>query len=511
MPAPASPGKHCQPEETMNNAPQASQQSEHEAMARNLLSSARVLLDSVKDLLFIVSIPDHRLIWLNAAAQAYFGKVHALPDALGRRLHEIGCETNRIALFQSHIDQAAAKGAFEVRYHTDIDQKQWLLRFEPVMESGLCTAVAVNGRDVSDLLATQDRLATSESMYRSLFESMGEGAVFQAPDGQIIAVNRAAELIEGRTAAQMMGLTSDSSEWHAIKEDGSPFPGDEHPSMVTLRTGAPQANVVMGIMRPSGERRWISINSQPVQRAEQAGPNAVVTTFHDITERRLLETELRGHIKKLDAALEQTLGAMSDMIEMRDPYTAGHERQVARIAVAIGQQLGWSHEQCTTLRFAALVHDIGKIAVPTEILVKPARLTALEYELVKLHAEHGYRILQGIDFAKHIAVIVRQHHERLDGSGYPLGLEADEILMEARVLAVADVVDSMASHRPYRPGLGMDSALAELTKNAGKFYDTAVVDAFERAVASGLQVGHQSSPLTDTALSCAPANPPRNP
>jgi len=357
------------------------------SLPSQLISSARVLLDSVKDVLFTVSVPDHRLTWLNASAREYFNRMRGVPDAQGCKLQEVASDETRATLFKSYIDQAATQGAFETHYQTDIDQKQWLLRFEPVIEAGRCIAVAVNGHDVSDLLATQERLAKSESMYRSLFESMGEGAVFQAPDGQIIAVNRAAEVIEGRTAEQMMGLTSDSSEWDAIKADGSPFPGEDHPSMVTLRTGEPQTNVVMGILRPSGERRWISINSQPVLPEQPAEPNAVVTTFHDITERRALEAQLRAHIEQLDAALEQTLTAMSDMIEMRDPYTAGHERQVARIAVAIGQQLGWSQEQCTTLRFAALVHDIGKIAVPAEILVKPTRLTEPEYQIVKLHAE----------------------------------------------------------------------------------------------------------------------------
>ena len=144
--------------------------------------------------------------------------------------------------------------------------------------------------------------------------------------------------------------------------------------------------------------------------------------------------------------------------------------------------MGWSEQKCKELEMIGLVHDIGKIGLPAEILSKPSKLSVLEYEIVKAHAEKGYEVLKGVEFPMPVAEIIRQHHERMNGSGYPRGLKGEQILPEARVLAVADVLESMASHRPYRPALGMDAALDELMKNRGTLYDPDVVDALLRLV-----------------------------
>jgi len=160
---------------------------------------------------------------------------------------------------------------------------------------------------------------------------------------------------------------------------------------------------------------------------------------------------------------------------MRDPYTAGHESRSAEIAVAIGRDMGWAEERLDGLRMAAQVHDIGKISIPAEILTKPTQLTAGEWALIHEHPEKGYAILKDIPFPWPIARIVREHHERLDGSGYPLGLKGDAILPEAKVLAVADVVESMASHRPYRPSIKMNIVLREIEKQAGSKLDAEAV------------------------------------
>ncbi len=311
---------------------------------------------------------------------------------------------------------------------------------------------------------------------------MAEGAVIQGEDGRITAVNPAAERIQGRTADEMMGLTSDAPTWEAVREDGHPFPGNEHPSMVTLNTGAPQTSVVMGITRPSGERRWISINSEPIVDDGDARPRAVVTTFHDITERKQAEQRMADYVRRLEASMEQTLQAVATMVEMRDPYTAGHERRVGLIAFDIGRELGWSDERCRALQLAGLVHDIGKIAIPSEILTKPSHLSDLEMMIVRTHAERGYEILRDVQFPHPIAEIIYSHHERMDGQGYPRGLSGNEILPEARVLAVADVLESMSSHRPYRPALGIDLALAEIELNRASKYDADVVDAAVRMI-----------------------------
>lgn len=175
--------------------------------------------------------------------------------------------------------------------------------------------------------------------------------------------------------------------------------------------------------------------------------------------------------------LEETLQAISAMLEKRDPYTAGHQHRVADLAVKIAHDMGLSDSQAQGIRLASLVHDIGKIQVPAEVLNKPGKLTDLEFSLIKLHPQTGYEILKGIKFPWPIAEAVRQHHERLDGTGYPQGLKGDQIIIEARIIAVADTVEAMSSHRPYRPGLGLEASLAEIAKQRGIQLDSDVVDA----------------------------------
>ncbi len=181
--------------------------------------------------------------------------------------------------------------------------------------------------------------------------------------------------------------------------------------------------------------------------------------------------------ERLSTALRATIEAMSKTMEWRDPYTAGHQKRVASISMAIGRQLGWSNERIQSIYMAAMVHDIGKMAVPSEILTKPSRLTDLEMQMVQGHVEAGYQILKDIPFPWPIAEMVYQHHERLDGSGYPNHLQGDQICEEARVLAVADTIEAMATHRPYRPAKGLAAALDEIRIEAGTKLDTKVVDA----------------------------------
>ncbi len=180
--------------------------------------------------------------------------------------------------------------------------------------------------------------------------------------------------------------------------------------------------------------------------------------------------------ERLSGILDGIIKAMSLAVESRDPYTAGHQQRVADIAVAIAIRMDFSLERVKYLKMAGLIHDIGKISVPAEILCKPTRLSEAEFNIMKEHPLTGYKILKEIEFPYPLAKIVYQHHERVDGSGYPNGLSGDEIYMEAKILAVADVVEAMASHRPYRPSLGIDVALDEIKKNRGRMFDPEVAD-----------------------------------
>lgn len=197
----------------------------------------------------------------------------------------------------------------------------------------------------------------------------------------------------------------------------------------------------------------------------------------DITWRKKRERDLYDTLMDLRKALRGTIQAMALTVETRDPYTAGHQRRVADLARSIAKEMGFSRDKITGIRMAGVLHDVGKITIPAEILSKPGLLNKTEFELIKKHPKIGYNILKSIKFQWPVAKIIFQHHERMDGSGYPKGLSGEKILIEARILSVADVVEAMASHRPYRPSLGIDKALEEISINRGKLYDINVVDA----------------------------------
>ena len=211
--------------------------------------------------------------------------------------------------------------------------------------------------------------------------------------------------------------------------------------------------------------RLIRENKQQQQRLEQ--------------EVKKRTRELRFREQDLKTALVGIVDVVAVMVEKRDPYTAGHEQRVAELARAIGWEMGLDDERCEGLHLAAFIHDLGKVAIPSEILSKPGQLSSIEYALIQTHAQIGFDILSqaSVEFPWPIPTMVHQHHERLDGSGYPLGLRGDDILLESQIIGVADKVEAMASHRPYRPSLGLDKALAEIRRGRGSSYDPAVVDA----------------------------------
>jgi putative nucleotidyltransferase with HDIG domain len=212
------------------------------------------------------------------------------------------------------------------------------------------------------------------------------------------------------------------------------------------------------------------------------GRPATMAFVRDITERKknneaLVESEkrLREAYLRLRDVQEGMIGAIATMAEMRDPYTSGHQRRVARLACAIAAEMGLAEDRIAGLATGGLLHDIGKVQIPSDILIKPGRLNAIEFEMIKSHSQAGYQILKSIPFPWPIADMIVQHHERLDGSGYPAGLAGERIILEARILGGADVIEAMASHRPYRAALGIDAALEEISKNSGDLFDPDVV------------------------------------
>jgi putative nucleotidyltransferase with HDIG domain len=214
-----------------------------------------------------------------------------------------------------------------------------------------------------------------------------------------------------------------------------------------------------------------------VYKEQQHWQKLFAEKIEEIEKRNQIEEQLRITLESLRKAVGATIRVLVSAVEMRDPYTAGHQIRSANLARAIATEMGLSQEKIDAIRMAGSIHDIGKISIPAEILSKPTKLSDIEFALIREHAQKGFEMLKDVESSRSLAEIVCQHHERMDGSGYPRGLKGEEILLEARILAVADVVEAMNSHRPYRSGLGIDAALAEIIKNKGILYDSIVVDA----------------------------------
>ncbi len=225
----------------------------------------------------------------------------------------------------------------------------------------------------------------------------------------------------------------------------------------------------------AGDKRIpVDFTSTPLKLGN-GKPRGAVLVVRDITQQVEYDRRIQESMDTLTRAMYGTIEAITKTVETRDPYTAGHQKKVADIAKEIAKDMGLSRDIIESVNLAGQIHDLGKIAIPSEILNKPGRINEIEFSLIKTHSAIGYEIMKNIDFPWPIADIVLQHHEKLDGTGYPNGLKGEEILIQARIIAVADVLEAMASHRPYRAALGMDAAFNELQKNSGTHFDPEVV------------------------------------
>ncbi len=311
-------------------------------------------------------------------------------------------------------------------------------------------------------------LLESEEKYRTVIENANE-AVFVAQGSSLQFVNPKTCEITGYSREQLRRL------------DFSDLIHPEDREMVVdrfrkrIRGESVPAEYEFRIVTASKEERWIEIRPVTI---EWDGQPATLNFASDVTERRRAEVALKE-------ALGGTIEAIGLTTETRDPYTAGHQRRVTELAVAIAEELDFDEQQIEGIQAAGLMHDIGKMAVPAEILSKPSALTDMEMSLIQSHPRVAYDILKSVTFPWPVAQIVLQHHERIDGTGYPQGLRGDEILIEARVLAVADTVEAMASHRPYRAALGIDAALKEIEAHRGSHYDPEIADACLRLFREG--------------------------
>ena len=310
-------------------------------------------------------------------------------------------------------------------------------------------------------------LRESEERYRTLFEGSRDAIYITSRDNQFVELNQASLELFGYTRAEIMKIKLREIFLN---------PGDLRSLEREIRDKGYVKDYEVKFRRSDGEQMTCLITSTG-RLSNDESIREYQTIVRDITEQTLNQRRLHEALAMLRRNLNGIIQCVALVIEKKDPYTAGHQRRVTDLARAIAQEMGLSGSQRDAIRMAGIIHDIGKISIPAEILSKPGRLTEIEFSLLKAHPHIGHDILKEIEWPYPIAEIVLKHHERMDGSGYPHCLSGEEIMMEARVLGVADVVEAMASNRPYRPGLGIDKALEEISNNRGVLYDTGVVDA----------------------------------
>lgn len=325
----------------------------------------------------------------------------------------------------------------------------------------------------AEVRANQASLIESEQRFRNLVEQSIAGTLI-IQEGTIAYANpRVAQILGHDSGEDLVGKP--------VLDLVSPKDRDEA-GLVLRRVGSGESTKVdflFSALRKDGALVDVAING--AMATYQSRP-AFIALMQDISDRKVAEDQIRRYARQLEHTFMQAVGLATTLSEMRDAYTAGHAHRVAQVAAAIGREMGLPENTIEGLRVGGQLHDVGKITVPAEILAKPGRLTQAEYALIREHPRAGFDILKGVDFPWPVAQIALQHQERIDGSGYPQGLKGEEILLEARIMAVADVVESMASHRPYRPALGIEKALAEIEAGAGTLYDSAAAAACLRLI-----------------------------
>jgi len=308
---------------------------------------------------------------------------------------------------------------------------------------------------------------THRAYFEQLFENAPEGIILADNSGRVIHANKEFLKLFGYTAAEIEGkyvdeiVTSDDLKNEAVNITRKAAEGIKT-AIETVRR------------RKDGTTIQVSILASPI--VAQGDQIAVYAIYRDITQRKHAVDELQRSYEQTQKILTATIDTLARAAEKRDPYTAGHQQRVAQLARAIAATMRYPKNSVDGLYLAGVVHDIGKIHIPAEILTKPTTLTELELNIMKTHSQVGYDILKDIEFPWPIATIILQHHERINGSGYPLEIRGDAILKESRIIAVADVVEAMSSHRPYRPARSMKSTLEHLQKNRSILYDPQVVD-----------------------------------
>jgi PAS domain S-box-containing protein/putative nucleotidyltransferase with HDIG domain len=408
-----------------------------------------------------------KFIFINAQFQKSTG--YTMDELAGRNVLSIVHSGDRAAARKNAVEMLKGDrvAPYEFRIKTKQGDTRWIMETVTSIPFRGGKAILGSYMDITEQKEWRSSIEELETLEASILDAIPH-AVLGLKDRRIIFANDAVATVFGWDPGELIGKST--RVLYRSDEEYEQIASDFYPAL----ENSPTFMEEFTCRRKDGRDIICMVSTSRI--GSSLKNRRIVATYEDITARKKAETDLKQSFEKVQKGLEDTIQTIAMIVQTRDPYTAGHQRQVDKLATAIGREMGLSEDRIKGIRAAALLHDIGKIYVPAEMLSRPGHLSETEYDIMKKHPQVSFDILKMIEFPWPVAEIVSQHHERLNGSGYPGGLKGAEILLEARILAVADVVESMASHRPYRPTIGMDKALAEINDNKGTLYDPEVVD-----------------------------------
>jgi PAS domain S-box-containing protein/putative nucleotidyltransferase with HDIG domain len=428
------------------------------------------LLDAVAAPAFFID-RSYRYLAFNEANRVAVRFLYGREVATGDKLLDTIANAADRETLKADIDRSLAgeTHSHAAWYGNDATARRFYdITYAPYVRDGVVLGVAAVAVDVTAMNETEAALRLSEEKFEAAFQASPDAInLNRLSDGLYLEINRGFTRFTGYTAQDVRGKTSlELPVW----DD----PADRERLVRCLEATGACDRLEARFRSKNGS---VSTGEMSASIVTVAGEPCILSVTRDTTERKRILDELRASYARLERMTHDVVQALGRVAEARDPYTQGHEERTAELCRLIAKEMRLPDADVAMIETAALVHDIGKLSVPAEILTKPGKLSPMEFALIKEHPQHGYEILSEIAFDEPIADIVLEHHERMDGTGYPRGLHGDEILPLSRILSVADVVEAMATHRPYRPSLGLAAAVDELRSHPEK-YDAAVVAAF---------------------------------